>query len=303
MNSKSFDVLILTEARFEAPQEPDWYISQVLFEEQLLQSALERLGLRVLRRAWSRTDWDWRQTKLAIFRSTWDYAHQLPAFLKWLETVSTQTHLINSLKMIRWNLDKHYLLDLKHAGVHTVPTYFAEKGSKASLQELALKFNWKSFVFKPVISAGARQTYRGSLNEIDLSEKIWKDLLNQESMMLQPFQPSITQEGEISLIFIGGVFSHAIRKVPKSGDFRVQDDHGGTVYAYHASVEEIAFGTHAIQACDPHPLYARVDCIRDTAWQLAIMELELLEPELFLRFHPPSADALAQALQKKLLSV
>ncbi|MEK7487126.1 MAG: hypothetical protein AABZ60_22585 [Planctomycetota bacterium] len=296
MNLKTKYIVILTEDRFECPQQPDWYVSQVLQEEQMLQLALENEGLSVIRRSWSRKDWDWRQAKMAIFRSTWDYANRLQEFLEWLERVSTQTRLVNSLETIRWNLDKHYFLDLEKAGVPTVSTCFVEKGSRTSLSELVTKKNWNSFVFKPAISAGARQTHRGSVNELGSSEKIWASLLNSESMMLQPFQSAIETEGEISLIFMGGEFTHAIRKTPKSGDFRVQDDHGGKVHPYPANAEEIQFGTRAIQACSPQPIYARVDCIRDTTGHLAIMELELLEPELFLRFYPPSAEKLAKKI-------
>jgi glutathione synthase/RimK-type ligase-like ATP-grasp enzyme len=120
-------------------------------------------------------------------------------------------------------------------------------------------------------------------------------------MLLQDFQESVLNQGEISFIVIGGRCTHAVCKRPKAGDFRVQDDHGGTVTEYHCSAEEAQFAERAVLACPEMPLYARVDVVRDQRGGLVVMELELLEPELFFRFHPPAADALAHALAKHLV--
>jgi glutathione synthase/RimK-type ligase-like ATP-grasp enzyme len=118
-------------------------------------------------------------------------------------------------------------------------------------------------------------------------------------MMVQRFEPAIVAEGELSLIVIDGATTHAIRKTARAGDFRVQDDHGGTVHAHAPSAEERAFAEAAVAACPSLPLYARVDFVRDGGG-FRLMELELVEPELFFRFHPPAADTLARALAEKL---
>jgi glutathione synthase/RimK-type ligase-like ATP-grasp enzyme len=118
----------------------------------------------------------------------------------------------------------------------------------------------------------------------------------EEAMLVKPFQADVLERGELSLVVIGGVFTHAIRKAPRPGDFRVQDDHGGTVHAHAATPEEIDFATSAVARCPGAPAYARVDAVRDSAGHLCVMELELIEPELFLRFHAPAARRLADHL-------
>ncbi|MBL8508028.1 MAG: hypothetical protein JNM11_06140, partial [Chitinimonas sp.] len=114
-----------------------------------------------------------------------------------------------------------------------------------------------------------------------------------------PFQPEILALGEVSLMVMDGRYTHAIRKSPKAGDFRVQDDHGGTVQPYAPSRAEVDFAEAAVAACPSLPAYARVDFVV-TAAGCRLMELELIEPELFLRFHPPAADALAAAIARRL---
>ena len=121
--------------------------------------------------------------------------------------------------------------------------------------------------------------------------------------MVQPFQENIIKTGELSLIVMGGKYTHAVRKVAKQGDFRVQDDHGGVVLGYTPTEEEIQFAEKAVAACNERPLYARVDMIRDNANKLAIMELELIEPELFFRFYKPAADRLADVIAQRVQSV
>ena len=118
--------------------------------------------------------------------------------------------------------------------------------------------------------------------------------------MFQPFIADITAGGELTLVVIDGVVTHGVRKVPKTGDFRVQDDHGGTWTEYVPSVEEIAFAERAFAACEPRPLYGRVDLVRGADGSLQLMELELIEPELWLRTHPAAAQRMARAIAERL---
>jgi glutathione synthase/RimK-type ligase-like ATP-grasp enzyme len=106
--------------------------------------------------------------------------------------------------------------------------------------------------------------------------------------------------GEITLMLFGGKYTHAVKKVAKPGDFRVQDDHGGKVYRYEPTSEEIAFAERAVHACPHLPVYARVDLVRNEQQQLVVMEFEMIEPELWLRFHPPSATSFATAIVQRL---
>ncbi len=299
---KPIDVVILTEKRYENPVERNAYINNVLLEDQLVKEALEQLGLQVLRLAWDDEYFDWNTTKYVLFRTTWDYFDRFPEFSVWLAAVTQKTTLLNSANTIHWNIDKHYFQDLEKAGIATVPTYYMEKGDTRSLAELHQKLSWKYTVLKPCISGAARHTYKLNLDTIHQHETIYTNLIANEAMMLQPFMEQIVTKGEISLIVINGNYTHAILKKAKAGDFRVQDDFGGSVHTYQPSEEEIKFAEKAVQACPGSPIYARVDMIWDNGDKLTISELELVEPELWFRHNKDAATQLAKEIQQLIKS-
>jgi len=294
---KSIDVVILTDNRYVNPLERDAYIDNVLLEDQLVQEALEKEGLKVKRLSWDDADFDWNTTKYALFRTTWDYFDRFEEFSVWLAKVSTQTILLNSVKMIYWNIDKHYLQDIAKKEVAIVPTYFIEKGDTRTLAEIHAETTWKETIVKPCVSGAARHTYKLNPANIHEYEAIFKELIANESMMLQPFMHQIMTKGEVSLIVINGKYTHGILKKAKKGDFRVQDDFGGSVHEYTPSQEEIEFAENAVKACIELPMYARVDIVWDNEDQLAISELELIEPELWFRFHNDAATELAKGIK------
>ena len=293
---KKYDITLLTESRYENPVDPDWYKQNILTEDRLLREALEKRGLKVTRTDWARPDFDWSTTRFALFRTTWDYFHRFAEFSAWLDRASRLTSLINPIQLIRWNMDKHYLQDLEKRRVHTVPTLFIEPGQTTTLPELHQRTGWEHTVLKPAVSGGGRHTYRLNPGNLDEHEPVFQNLLVRESMLLQPFQRHILTEGEKTLMLMGGRYTHAVLKQAKPGDFRVQDDFGGSVQAYTPTPEEIAFAERAFAVCDPAPLYGRVDLVTDNEGRLAVVELELIEPELWFRYHPPSAEVLADAL-------
>jgi glutathione synthase/RimK-type ligase-like ATP-grasp enzyme len=295
-----YDIVLLTESRYDRPSKVDDYIRNILTEDGLLTKALESEGLRVFRTDWARPDFDWGSTRMAIFRTTWDYFHRFAEFSKWLEMAALSTRLLNPPELIRWNMDKHYLLDLKENGVNIPPTVFFETGTTDSLERLHAGSGWKETVLKPAVSGAGRHTYRLDQANLSAHESIFRQLIAQESMMLQPFQHNVVSKGEVALMVFGGKFSHAILKLAKEGEFRVQDDFGGTVHPYSPSPEEVAFAEEVVALCDPQPLYARVDVIRDNEGELAVAELELIEPELWFRMHPPAARLLAAAIARQL---
>jgi glutathione synthase/RimK-type ligase-like ATP-grasp enzyme len=294
------DIIILTDERYETPDESHWYQAQLLGEERLLMAGLEARGLRTARVAWSIRDFDWSRTRAAVFRSTWDYFERFAEFSAWMERVEGGMQLFNSPKLVRWNLDKHYLRDLVERGVNVPVTRFIEHGETTSLREVFADCGWNVAIMKPAVSGAARHTYRLNASNLEAHESVLQELLRVESMMVQPFLASVLTQGELSLMVIGGRCTHAVRKIAKPGDFRVQDDHGGTVHSHTPTADEIAFAEAAVAACPQSPLYARVDAVRDESGELSLMELELVEPELFFRFHPPSADALAAAIAARL---
>lgn len=297
---KPIDVVILTDKRYVNPTVRNPYIDNVLLEDQLVKDALEQQGLTVLKLAWDDPDFDWSTTKYALFRTSWDYFERFQEFSIWLKKVSQQTTLLNSAKTIYWNIDKHYLQDIKNAGVAIVSTYFMEKGDSRTLAALHQELGWQKTVVKPCVSGAARHTYKLHSENIAQHESIYKKLIAEEAMMLQPFMEQIVTKGEISLMVIDGTYTHAILKKAKAGDFRVQDDFGGTVHEYQPTEAEIQFAENAVKACIEPPMYARVDIIWDNEDNLAISELELIEPELWFRFHNDAATRLAEGIVRLL---
>ena len=295
-----WDVVLLTQKDYLAANLDDPYVCQLQLEEALLLKPLREHGLRVKRLAWDDPLQQWSHCRALLFRSTWDYFLRYREFSPWLNRVANQSRLFNSASLLRWNIDKHYLADLQSAGVAIVDTVFVERGSVTPLATVLRKQGWSEAVFKPVVSGSARLTFRVAAGHAAAMQGKFADCVASESMMVQPFMPCVLDEGELSLIVIDGVCTHAVRKVPKAGDFRVQDDHGGCVLAHVASAEEIAFAERAVAACPEPPLYARIDVVRTDDGSLRLMELELIEPELFLRFHTPAAQRLAVALAKAL---
>ena len=293
---KKYDVTILTDSRFINPTDIDDNIRTVLLEDNFAKEALERKGLKVTRINWDNPDFDWTETRFAIFKTTWDYFDRFDEFSKWLEDTGRKTKFINPIETILWNIDKHYLLDLKTRGVKIPETIFIESGDIRTLSELINEAGWRDCILKPSVSGAARHTYKLSKDNLTEHEKIYKELISKESMMLQEFQYSVPVDGELTFVVFGGKFSHAILKKAKQGDFRVQDDFGGTVHDYQASKEEIKFAEGVVALCNPIPVYARVDVILDNQKKLAISELELIEPELWFRNKPASADMYAEAV-------
>lgn len=293
-----YDVVILTDERYVNPKRRNDYIDNVMKEDQLIMDALIALDFHVIKVAWSDPNFDWSKTKYALFRTVWDYAERFQEFSDWLMKVSMHTRLINAYETIIWNLDKNYLTDLKEVGVDVVETFYMEPGYEKSLVQTLEKCGWEKAVLKPAISATARDTYALTSENVEQHEEDFQRLIRNEKMMLQPFQQSVVERGEISLMIIGGHYTHAVLKKAKKGDFRVQDDFGGTVHAYEPSQDEIFLAQAAVEACDIPPLYARVDIVNDNAGNPAVSELELIEPELWFRRHEEAATILAMEVQK-----
>lgn len=300
----SFDVVVLTDPRYINPKKESAYIENVLLEDRLVLEALQRLGLNAIRKSWDDPDFDWSSTKYALFRTTWDYFDRYQEFSKWLESASKQTKFINSKNLIYWNIDKHYLKNLSNKGVNIPKTIFIEKATQTTLQDTiedALEnqgFIDDIFILKPCVSGAARHTYKILNEDIPKHEAIFQELIGEEAMMLQEFQENIVKEGEISMMVFNGKFTHAVLKIAKPGDFRVQDDFGGTVHDYIPSKEQIAFAEKAAQAALELPIYARVDIFKDNNGEWALAELEIFEPELWFRLYPEAANILAKSIKE-----
>lgn len=296
MSGKTLDYVILTDHRWIDPVNLDDYAKNVLLEDRLLKEALERLGFKVDRKSWDDSEFDWENTRYIIFRTTWDYFDRFSEFSVWLDHVQKVTKLINPKELILWNIDKHYLGDLVKEGVPIPPTLFIEKGDKRTITEHLKDLNWDKFILKPVVSGAARHTYLFERNNAEELNPILQELIQNEAMMLQEFQENIYKKGEIALMIFGGKYSHAVLKMAKEGDFRVQDDFGGTLHAHTPNQQEIEIAEACIRACPISPIYARVDIMWDNQGNPVVGELEMIEPELWFRRDPKSADRLAQAI-------
>lgn len=297
----AYDIVLLTDSRFTALNPPDQYTNNVILEDQLLMTALSELGLKVHKTHWNDPNMNWSNTKYAIIRTTWDIYEdgKFEQFEAWLEQVKDQTQLINDYATIRWNVDKHYLMDLEKRGIKIPPTIFIASGEKKSLQEIVESSNWKNPILKPAISGGGKHTYKLDGDNLDKIARTFSSLIKKEAMLLQEFQHNVVEKGELTLMVFDGKYSHAVLKKAKAGDFRVQDDFGGTVHEYQPSPEEIAFAERVVAVCDPSPLQARVDFIWDNSGELCVSELELIEPELWFRNQEGSANQLAQVIKEK----
>jgi len=253
--------------------------------------ALLGSGIEVYTPGWSDPAVDWGSYRLAMLSSTWDYHERPEEFRRWLRGAAAATRLRNPLELVEWNLDKRYLRELAAAGVPTIPTVWCEPGGEVAAFEEVVRLGWRDVVVKPVIDLGAR-------NLVRIDAELVPAMLERFAVptMLQPFLPSVVEEGELSLVYIGGQLSHALRKQPARGDFRVQPQYGGTHVRTDPSPEATDIASRAIAAAPGSPLYARVDLLADSRGALAVIELELIEPALYLDAEPASARTLARAL-------
>jgi glutathione synthase/RimK-type ligase-like ATP-grasp enzyme len=293
---KHYDLIILTCDKYLAPSEDTPYYRNLLNEDRLVHEALSNQGLKVDRISWSNPTFDWSSTSHVLFRTTWDYHERFDEFIRWMGKVSHQTNLINSFELTQWNLDKHYLIDLQNQGIPVIPTRYIKPLSKTTLKEEISLGGWDQVVLKPAVSSTARHTYRVQPHNISNHEAVFQRLIKEECMMLQPFVTSIQTKGEISLITLGGKYSHAVLKKAKLGEFRVQDDFGGTVHEYTPTDQQIQLAEKAVAACPYKTNYARVDLVWGDDEMLWVSEIELLEPELFFRNKPEAANQLARII-------
>lgn len=291
------DCVVLTDARYVDPPQVDWYVRQVLDEDGAVVDALRARGLRVARMAWDDPRLLEGDIRSALFRTTWDYFERWPEFSAWLGAAQQQLQLLNAAPLLHWNLDKRYLAELHERGVSVVPTHWAPRG-EGTLADIVAQRGWEEVVVKPAISGAGRDTFRARLPDADAQTR-FQALRSVEDMLVQPFLPKILDRGEVSIIVFGDEVSHAVRKVAAEGEFRVQDDHGGTVVGHQPTEAERALALQAVAACPSKPLYARVDMVEMDGTP-AIMELELVEPELFFRFDPQAADRLAKVVASAL---
>lgn len=266
-------------------------------DDELLRVALEERGCEAESVVWDQLGTEWSQFDLCLVRSTWDYDEKHGEFLDWTRRVEAATGLRNPAKLIAWNSDKSYLRGLGERGVRTVPTVWVGKDSRLDLERILAGTGWEEAVVKPVVDLGARNLQRVRAGD---GSAALESILQRHDAMVQPFLPAAEERGELSLIYIEGELSHAVRKRPAAGDFRVQSIWGGTVSREEPAAAEVELAEEVMALFRELPLYARVDLVAGPTEEPCLIELELIEPNLYLSEHPPAAGALAEATLKLL---
>lgn len=276
-------------------------------DERHLLEAFAARGVTPTIASWTGPRAPFLDADVVVLRCPWDYTTKREAFLAFVDDVASKTSLHNAPDVIRWNTDKRYLQQLAEAGVATVPTRFVDRDEDTTLAGIVDQWGADIVVVKPVVGAGSRDTFKLSLSpaEREASEAVFTRLRRQEALMVQPFLSHIA-DGEVSMIFLDGAFSHAVNKVPKGGDFRSQPEFGSNVVAYDPTDEERAVADAAVRAMDTalargQPLlYARVDLVRDDARSPCLIELEVTEPSLYFGWNADAAGRCADAILGRL---
>jgi glutathione synthase/RimK-type ligase-like ATP-grasp enzyme len=256
--------------------------------DKLLAAALTAKGFDVRAAIWSNAQVPWQEFDAVIIRSCWDYHLRAAEFLQWINFLQQSgIALINSPDLIRWNSDKIYLAELIAAGIATPDTVFLNAGEQLDLAALCAVRNWPAAVVKPRISASAYRTERRSSG------------VASGPAVVQRYISAVENTGEWSLVHFNGEFSHAVIKKPRAGDFRVQQELGGTAEIAQPPDAALKFAAAVLSRLPSPAIFARVDVIADRN-EIFLMELEVIEPELFLDLSPGSADALASVVASHL---
>jgi glutathione synthase/RimK-type ligase-like ATP-grasp enzyme len=260
---------------------------------------LEQLGWQVSTLSWRQSHTPWSEFDVVVVRSTWDYWDDIPAFLETLRRIDSMTRLANPLDVIHWNLEKTYLRDLEGNGIGVVPTLWPESVSPASFPGFFARLGSDELVIKPVVGANGDDAYRVSAAD-DVRRLEWIcDRFRHKRGMVQTFMPSVLSEGEYSLFYFNGAFSHAILKIPKGSEFRSQEEHGSEIRPAEPEEKLLLRGRQVLETLSAIPLYARVDFVRDDQQDFVVMELELIEPSMYLRTDPEAPGRFARAIDQR----
>jgi len=282
------NVALVTSERFAGLTEDDALLARSFAEHGIVASP----------RVWTDDAVEWPHFDCALVRSTWDYHLQPERFSRWIDSVSTQTRLVNPAELLRWNMHKSYLLELGRAGVPVVPTVVVPHQHPRAFDEVRELIGGDEFVIKPAVSASAYRTTilaHGHTTPAN-AQACLDDLVRDRDALVQPFLREVYDPGERPLIFFCGSFSHAMWRPPFSRGAAAGERRERRI---EPSDEERACAGAALEQLPSTPIYARVDLIPLRSGELAIAELELIEPSLYFSACPSSAGALVDAIAAK----
>lgn len=239
---------------------------------------------------------DWDAWDAVYICTPWDYTDDPDQFMRVLDTIDASSAiLVNDLALVRWTLEKSYLADMEARGAAIVPSSWHEHIDEQEIETFFERHGSDRVVIKPLIGANARDTF---VLTQPVSRKLCSELTTRfrdRRYFVQPYLAAIESEGEYSMFYLGGTYSHAIRKTPASGDFRVQEEHGASIVAVEPPAGLLDTASHVMQLIVPAPVYARADFVRGGANRFLLMELELIEPSLYLRMDRGAPERFAAA--------
>lgn len=266
-------------------------------EDALLTQYLRQQGHQVTPEIWTNPAVDWTRYDTLLLKSPWDYFDRIDAFYQWLDTLEQlRVRVLNPVATVRWNASKHYLRDIEQAGFPIVPTRWLSAGTTFEPAALFAGFGTEKLIVKPAVSGGAKNTFALSPAEAQAAAGRITELLQTEAFLAQPFLPQVQTLGEWSFIYLGGHYSHCVLKTPKAGDFRVQHYLGGGIEAREAPAHLRPVADAIVARFAADCLYARVDGI-EVGGGFQLMELELIEPFLYLATEPAALQRYEQAVR------
>jgi glutathione synthase/RimK-type ligase-like ATP-grasp enzyme len=265
-----------------------------------LHAALAARGVDFARPLWTDRSVDWSAFDLAVVRTPWDYTQDRDAFVAWAERTATQVPVENPPDVLRWNTHKSYLIELEERGVPVVPTAWLAQGDHVDLAALCVARGWGEVVVKPAIAAGSDGLLRvgPDRDERIAAQQGLDALLASGDVMIQPFRSRIV-EGELSLVAVEGRVTHAVRKLPADGDYRVQGRFGGRYAAEVASADAVALAEWILESAGDPLLFARIDLVLADDGTLELGELEATEPDLYLEHSERGTEALVDAILRR----
>lgn len=263
--------------------------------DRLLFDPLKTLGWSAEEISWRNKKVDWNQFEAVIIRSPWDYQQDPDAFLQTLNNIEeSSARLENSLDLVKWNIDKTYLKDLEEQGFEIVPSLWGMHFEEDQIDQYYEQLETSEIIIKPTVSAGADDTFWIDHAEYESYLNILAETFDNRPFLIQPFMQNIIEEGEFSVFFFGDTYSHTILKTPQKDDFRVQEEHGGSLKKVKPEPILLTSARELLQNIDPMPLYSRMDYVRTPQNTFALMELELIEPSLYFNMDPESPQRFAE---------
>jgi len=260
---------------------------------------LQKKGVDIKAEIWDDTSVNWKDYDVALLKMPWDYHQKYPRFKNWLDDLQKSgLRLLNDFDIVRWNMDKHYLTDIANKGFEVIPTIFLDKEWNGKLLPLFTELQTDELILKPCVSGGSKNTI--VLDKHSTTEKsvIVYSLLKEGDFMVQPLMHEV-ENGEWSFVFFNNVYSHTVIKKPKPGDFRVQQVYGGSITTVYPKQSDIDYAAAYLQSFADNAFYARVDGLMVNG-KFLLMELELIEPFLYLSYGDGAVERYYNALQEQL---